>query len=615
MSGICGFLRSGVPGEAVGDYLDSQVQRLCRFDGSNPKTIVSGHAGIAVSPLSGAGAVSRRGNLIAGIQGKFEWLDEELAEIQRSRDAAEALLIGWERHQTRVLEKLSGSFSLALVDEAREIVFVATDRLGIEPVRYSVSGKEIAFASDEAALSTLPFLSLNADPQAILHYLYFHQVPSPLSVYKNVERLMPGEYLEFSNGRPQCNAYWSPKFIEDSTSSRSDLSDSLVRILTNSVKQNAMGTTTGCFLSGGLDSSTVTGLLSKQSASSVKSFSIGFAEPGYDEMDYARTTAKHFGTNQIEYYVTPEDVVRAVPKVAALYGAPFGNSSAIPVYYCAKLAADNGMTRLLAGDGGDELFGGNQRYAHQKLLAYYHGAPHWIRERFIEPSLARVTNDSRLWPLRKLKSYVNQARLRLPDRLESYNVLLELDPSRLLNPEFVRQIDVDEPRLLQKEWFDRIDADHVLNRILGLDLKLTLADNDIPKVSGMCELAGIDVAYPFLSDELVEFALALPVSLKVRFLELRYFFKKSFADFLPTETITKKKQGFGLPIGVWLARDPELSEMARESVRSLINRGVLHSSSEALLFEHYLERHAHHFGTMIWLLLMLDQWYRNHLDD
>jgi asparagine synthase (glutamine-hydrolysing) len=261
-------------------------------------------------------------------------------------------------------------------------------------------------------------------------------------------------------------------------------------------------------LSGGTDSSTVSGMLNSLGRGRAKVFSIGFDVPGYDEMNYARVAARHFGCEHIEYYVTPADVVNAVPHIATFYDQPFGNASAIPTYMCARVAAEHGVTRLLAGDGGDELFGGNDRYAKQYILGQYQHIPAPLRRGFLEP----VANSGALSSvplLRKVASYVRQASPAMPWRYESYNLLNHLGAENVLAPDFLQQVHQRHPQDLLADAHAPLVSNSLINQMLGIDLRFTLADSDLPKVTRMCELGGVDVAFPMLDDRVVEFSATL----------------------------------------------------------------------------------------------------------
>jgi asparagine synthase (glutamine-hydrolysing) len=219
-----------------------------------------------------------------------------------------------------------------------------------------------------------------------------------------------------------------------------------------------------------------------------------------------------------------------------------------------------------------------------------------------------LPGSDRIAPLRKLGSYIRQASVPLPDRLETYNFLHRSPLVDVFEPEFLAAVDVDEPLAMLREVYQRAASSSPLNRMMHLDLKLTLADNDLRKVSRMCDMAGIEVRYPLLDDELVEFSGEIPASLKVKGLKLRYFFKRALKDILPPETIAKTKHGFGMPFGLWLRSHAPLAELMDSSLDAFQRRGILRPSYiQDLRRQHHTE-HATYFGIMIWVVAMLECW-------
>jgi asparagine synthase (glutamine-hydrolysing) len=305
--------------------------------------------------------------------------------------------------------------------------------------------------------------------------------------------------------------------------------------------------------------------------------------------------------------VTPKDVVDAVPRIAASYDQPFGNASAVPAYLCARHARAQGIERLLAGDGGDELFGGNERYAKQQLLGHYERLPAALRRGLLEPLLLHTPLGA-VPGVRKVRSYIEQARPAMPLRYESYNLLTHLGAVNVLTPEFIAGIDAQHPALLLADAHAPFARHSLINQMLAIDLRFVLADCDLPKVMHTCNLAGIDVAFPLLDDRIVDFSQELPADLKLRGTQLRWFFKHALADFLPQEILTKKKHGFGLPVGQWLVQHRPLHELARHSVQHLVPRGIVRADFVVDLFERRLHVHPGYYGTMVWVLMMLALW-------
>jgi asparagine synthase (glutamine-hydrolysing) len=381
-------------------------------------------------------------------------------------------------------------------------------------------------------------------------------------------------------------------------------------VLRSSVRKAAEGQEVGAFLSGGTDSSTIAGILSEINSRPARTYSIGFEATGYDEMEYARIAAQHFSTEHHEYYVTPDDIVEAIPQIAAIFDQPFGNSSAIPTFYCALQAKADGVTKLLGGDGGDELFGGNVRYAKEYIFSLYEYLPPALRKQIVEPLVFGIPGGVNLPVISKARSYIEQATVPMPARTETYNLLGRYGHKEVFTSEFLADVDPGQPIELLNETYYQTHALSLINRMLSLDLKFTLADNDLPKVVKSCELAGVEVAFPFLDDEIVAYSAQLEPKLKLKGTKLRYFFKEALRGFLPNEIITKQKHGFGLPFGVWLQDHKPLQILATDSLRDLKSRNIIRADFIDKLLSQHLDEHADYHGTMVWVLMMLEQWYK-----
>ncbi len=502
-----------------------------------------------------------------------------------------------------------GHFSVgARCDDGHAVL--AVDRFAAQTMCYAERDGRLLFAERADALVG-PATEL--DLQAIYDYLYFHAIPSPRTVFKGVRRLTAGHCAWSDADGVHLQRYWSPEFKETATGFEA-ARDQFKHLLREAVAAQLDGSTPACFLSGGTDSSTIAGLLADVTDSKPISYSIGFEAEGYDEMAYARLAARHFGTDHREHYITPADLVRLIPKVALHHDQPFGNSSALPTYFCALRAQEDGVTRLLAGDGGDELFGGNTRYAKQSVFAHYQSVPAGLRSALLDP-LSNSGFLDKLPLLRKGASYVRQANVPMPDRLQTYNLLQRLGQATVLTPAFLAQIDANDPLAQQRAVWQESEGASFLNRMLAYDWRYTLAENDLPKVRGGTQLAGVSVAYPFLHQAIVDFSATLPTSYKLKGLKLRWFFKEALRGFLPDAIITKKKHGFGLPFGVWATRDAALQALARDSVRGLGERGIVRREFTDTLVDNLLPQHPGYYGEMVWILMMLEQWFRHHLPD
>ena len=612
MRGMCGWIGGEKDPILAKEITDAMVDAMADEKSDTILALYSRCEGISAWSKIDQASCHEEGSLKVAVIGNVYWENDELNELAQEETPAVAVAKAYSQSGKVFLEDMHGAFCVAVINAQENTAIVAIDRLGIYSICYAAPCGHFIFATSTNGVVAHPDMERVIDPQSIFNYLFFHSVPSPGSIYKNVRKLLPGQYAIFQNGKVESNFYWHLKYADSGQSHFIQRQETLKKLLQTALRRSITDEHVGAFLSGGTDSSTIAGVLAQSSPKTADTFSIGFAAEGYDEMEFARITSKHFGTHAHEYYVTAQDVVDTIPLIARAYDEPFGNASAVPTYCCAKLAKEQGIRLMLAGDGGDEIFGGNARYAKQKIFEAYSLVPEMLRHNILEPAMFGVPGIEHIPLLRKLKSYIAQARVPLPDRLESYNFLHRASPNEIFTADFLAQVNHQEPNALLRAEYGRTDSTSSTNRLLNLDLKFTLADNDLRKVNRMCELAGVAVHYPLLDEDIVAFAAQLPPSLKVKGLKLRYFFKKALKDFLPQETLTKSKQGFGLPFGVWMQTYLPLQELTYDSLKSLRGRGYIKPEYIDALIEQHRSGHAAYYGVMIWVLMMLEQWLQQH---
>ncbi len=309
--------------------------------------------------------------------------------------------------------------------------------------------------------------------------------------------------------------------------------------------------------------------------------------------------------------MTPEDVCSAIGEVATAFDEPFGNSSAIPVYFCARLAREHGVQRMLAGDGGDELFAGNARYAKQMLFERYFDLPAVVRNGLLEPLLLG-SPLGRLPLARKGAAYLRQATIPLPDRLQSWNHLHRHAAAEVFHRDLLGRIDPGAPLRGWREEYAVHPQASAVDRMLFLDWKFTLHDNDLVKVNTMCGLAGVDVAYPMLDPELVDFSCRVPGELKLRDRQLRWFYKHALAGFLPREIIDKRKHGFGLPFGVWMRSHEGLRRLSEDALAAIGERRLFEPRFLDEVLRMHREDAAGYYGEFVWVLTVLELWLQAH---
>jgi asparagine synthase (glutamine-hydrolysing) len=612
MGSICGWMgefRSAASPDAV-------IAGMAAV--SSPRAIAEkradAFAGLSIAPEAQHGHGDMASDLWVAIEGRPRWMSREIASIAESSGHAEALKAAYRRFDTQFLEHITGAFALALIDRSRGRLVLAIDRIGIHSLCYgALPMGGVAFAATVDALRAHPSLVATVPAQAIFTFLHFGYCPSPETIYQEQRKLLPAQYLLHENGTVRTDFYWRMSYAPIASHSRTELEGELFTCLRNAVRRATTATepaTWGAFLSGGLDSSTVAGLLAELSTGPLKTFTIGFTQDRFDEMAYARIAAQHFGCQHYHYYLKPDDVVDAAVRIAAQYDEPFGNSSVFPAFYCAKLAKEHGVELMLAGDGGDEIFAGNSRYVEQNVFELYGKLPAVLGPHLLEPILFGLPERVGPGLVRKVRNYVRFAKVPLPDRLEARNFYQQTPLGELFLPECLAEIAADAPLQAMREAYFRPRTDSALQRMLHLDLKFTLADNDLRKVSGACALAGLEVAYPFLDEEVVEFSGKVPPRLLIRRFERRYFFKRAMAKFLPPEVLAKKKHGFGMPYADWPREHPAVRELASDCITDFKRRNYLRPA--------FLDRLAAPSGEaddahreLVWDIMMLELWFRH----
>lgn len=608
MDGIFGWLGStGQP-----QYLMNSMKCAASL---SPATLIHEHCnqtlGVAGCSRFDKAGIHVENGLVAALYGRPRFLDADLAIIAHDQNPAMAVARGWTRFREKLPTRMQGNFAFAVLEPLQDQAFLALDRVGVERLCYAKHGGQLVFGTSVQSVAAHPAVGRIIDPQAIYDYLYFHTIPAPRSLYHGVCKLLPGQYLTLKNNQVGTGFYWQADYTPVDLGFEPQRDD--FRRLLDQAVRDADAPATAAFLSGGTDSSTVVGALTAARGAPVDTFSIGFDAAGFDEMEYARCAVERYGSNSHEYYLKPADIMTAVPIIAHEYDEPFGNSSAVPTWFCAKTAQEAGFKNMFAGDGGDEIFGGNVRYAKQGLFEAYAHFPAVLRRGLIEP-IANLPGVSNYFPLSKLKSYVDQARVGLPLRLETYNFLHRTPLDHIFAADFIHSVDPSATDAGLTEVYERTRSDHYINRLMHLDLKFTLADNDLRKVGTMTEAAGIAVHYPLLDDRMVAFANHLPVNYKVRGQKLRWFFKEALDDLLPKKIINKSKHGFGLPFGVWSNEYAPLGDMVGDSLTSFKQRGWIQPGYLDHMLDMSRGQHASYYGEMIWVVMMLEQWLESNGD-
>jgi asparagine synthase (glutamine-hydrolysing) len=619
MSGICGICEPGR--ELDARLLTPMLDALALPDESGREEL---------SSLSITFGIARRWSFqqVAAVNSVSVVADADLVDFSlpaealsipvrdaRSMSVAELIARLYLRNGMGLFKQLCGSFSFALWDEKTQRLCLAIDGIGVKSLYWRREGERLLFASRAGAIRTAQNTPPEVNPKAVLQFVLFSAVPAPMTSDLGMAKLRPGTFLMFERRGLVEKQYWDIEYPESANHSVSHWSRELREGMRTAVHRHLDGceqASTGCYLSGGTDSSSVVAFASEKHRPT-QSFSIAFEETRFSEIEFARTTANLFQTRHHEKFLTPVDATNALNKILAYYDEPFANSSAIGSYYCAVLAKEQGVNTLLAGDGGDELFGGNERYAADKRFAIYHLLPGWLRRGLIEPFANLLPdNDSKLSLPRR---YIRRANMLNPRRYLSYGFFLSMPPEEVFEDQFLQLVGRNDWLGVPEEHFSRAKASSELNRMLYLDVKMTLADNDLRKVSGTAELAGVKVRYPLLDDRLAELSGRIPASLKLRGFQKRYIFKQAMKRILPSGVLYKKKHGFGVPLAQWLLQDPHMNELMQDLMHD--SRTRQRGYFRADFFERLMGLHKqdpNYYGEIVWYLLALELWQRQHLE-
>jgi asparagine synthase (glutamine-hydrolysing) len=619
MSGICGIWE---PGRRLGaSALEPMLQGLLVAAQEEPQQYLAQSVGLGVS---------RRWDFqgTASFEGVHVVVDADLVDrasiaVSLSLPSQQALNLSTAELIARLyckcgadcLALLHGAFSIALWDEKQERLILAIDKLGIKSLYWRKESGSVLFASRLRSIRAVQREKPEPNHFAIMQFLLFASVPAPITSDLGTEKLRPGTFLDITQQGVTERTYWDLEYPEEEGKSIKDWSLELREGLRGAVHRHLEAsepTKTGCFLSGGTDSSSVVAFASEKMRPT-QSFSIAFNEEAFSEIGFARTTAAAFQTRHHEKFVTPEDASLVLEKILGYFDEPFANSSAVGSYYCAEMARLQGVDTLLSGDGGDELFGGNERYATDKRFALYHEIPKWVRHGLIEPFVRLLPADG--GKLSLPSRYIRRANIPNPRRILSYNFFLSHPHEEIFEQDFLLHLRGKGFLSIPEAHFHRASATSELNRILYLDMKMTIADNDLRKVCGTAELAGVNVRYPLLDDQLARLSGRIPARLKLKGFNKRFIFKRAMEGILPTKILRKKKHGFGVPLATWLLQNPKMIELkndltadSRTRQRGYFRPGFLDSLTKM----HHQQ--PNFYGEIVWYLLALELWHRIHMD-
>lgn len=587
MSGLCGWCSR----EPAALPIAQMAAPLCRFDQAPLRT--GAHS---------LGAVA----LAAGLDGASLYHEDGLL-IAHWGERVDALARLWRSHGPKACAALSGQFAFALVDERRGEALLAVDRAASRPLFYQFVGRTLIFASSADAMVQHPGAGRELDAQALYNYLYFHAVPG--SIYHGQRRLAPGEYLHLHGGRLERTRYWRLRFQERQPGVLPELKSELLDTLKCAVEAGVGQQRTGVMLGGGPASAALAALLGAASGARVPSFAVAVGPKGRAAFEHARQVARMLGTEHHERVIGPSEAADAIPELAGAFDLPCGDPSALAAFYCAQLARDSGTRRLLAGQGAAELFGRRAYYASQLRLARYERLPSMLRQLVLEPLLFSAARHVRHGPLASAREHVRQSMMPLPARLQHANLLHGYGAQEVFEPAFLDKVDPTAPAATVDQSWWLAQARHPLNRMIALDLLYRLGERGMPSLARACDMAGIGVVFPYLNDAVVAFAARLDPALKVDGAARRALFCEALRPLLARRALQGHGYGLAPPVGQWLLADARFKSLAFDSLSTLRQRGIVRASFIEQLLSHRLAEEPGRHGRMVWMLMMLEQWF------
>ena len=516
----------------------------------------------------------------------------------------------YEDFGTDCVQKLRGMFAFAVFDERRRSLILARDRLGKKPLHYALSGDRLLFGSEiKAILAAAPELS-TTDQNAVLQYFYFGYVPEPATAFSQIRKLPPGHLLEFRAGEARLQQYWDfPRYGTHSPRSEAECLELLEQQLDEAVRIRMIADVPlGALLSGGTDSSTIVALMARASSRPVKTFSIGFKQADFNEAPYARLVAQKFGTDHHELILEPE-VVDTVQDLSRSLEEPFGDSSILPTYYVSRLARKR-VTVALSGDGGDEAFGGYERYqVHLRDRSRY-PVPAWAGRWYRKHIYPQIPFGV---PGRNLAYSIS---LPWPERyIEAVSLVPAQRNFALVSEDFLNLFSGDtDPLDLFRNYIDRAPALDPLSRALYLDSKTYLPGDILTKVDRMSMAASLEARVPMLDHVFLECVTALPSHWKMGRQGQKYILTKLAERIgVPREVLYRRKKGFALPLVYWLRHElKDLMTTVLLEPRTL-QRGYFNETGVRRLVKEFLSGNTDDY-LEIWRLMMFELWHRNFLE-
>ena len=621
MCGIAGMLardpKAAPDDDAVKRMCDAMVHRGPDDHGyltDGPCAL--GHRRLSIIDLRPEGAqpmTNEDGSIAVVVNGEIYNFQELRRCLQskghtfRSRSDSEVLVHLYEEEGVDFLDRLRGMFALALWDGPRRRLVLARDRFGKKPLFYHAGPAGLVFASELGTLAKSGHFQRRPDIDAIDAFLSLQYVPSPWTAFEGVHKLPAGCRLVCEAGRVgEPERYFQLRFDRPTTGSLAELTERLRAQVEDAVQVRMVSDVPlGAFLSGGVDSSLVVAMMAMHSAQPLKTFAVGFTGKDFSELPYARMVADRYGTDHHEIIVQP-DMASVIPEVVRHYGEPFADSSALPTWYLCKYTR-TGVTVALSGDGADEGFAGYRRYGHSRTARALRRLPGPL-----PAFLAKALGSISIPAAQQVRDYGR--RMMEPEHVRFLGLAAHIpheDRIALYGQAMRERFAEDLVARRFAELYAASTASDPVNRLLDLDIQTYLTDDILTKVDIASMAHSLEVRCPLVDQEVMAFAASLPGALKLRGLTTKRILREVARPLLPAKILTRRKQGFALPVDRWMRED--LAPMSRDVLldQTARQRGIFDPAAiEALLLQH---QRGEPRGDQIWALMMLELWYREFL--
>jgi asparagine synthase (glutamine-hydrolysing) len=625
MCGICGYYHPDPHYKVERDLLEKMNATLAHRGPDSQGMYLKNNLGMAMRRLAiidiegGEQPVSNEdSSVVVVFNGEIYNFRELRAELEgyghqfSSNSDTEVIVHAYEEWQDDALLRFNGMFAFSLWDNHRKRLLLARDRMGKKPLYWTFSRKGLLWGSEAKALLSVPWVERHINPLALHHYLTLQYIPNPLTIFEGIHQLPAAHKLVIDEkGDPRVLRWWQLNYLPKYPDNADKIAIEAKSLLRAAVERRLISEVPlGAFLSGGIDSSIIVGLMAEMSDKPVKTFTIGFEEQNFSEAGYARQVAERYRTEHYEFLFKPDDLANLAESVIESTDEPFADPAALPLYELSRQAREH-VTVALCGDGGDETLAGYRRYALDGMLRLYNALPEWFTQRAVPaavgwlPEPAQIPEDRN--PITGLKRLGQFSATTHKASLVRWGSYFSQSEKLALYPNGWHQdiIHMDTANWVAG-YYDAALARSLLDRTLYADVSTYLPGDLLPKTDRMTMAHSLEGRSPFLDADWVEWTARLPERYKVRGKTTKWLLRSAFADLLPAEIAGRGKQGFGVPVGLWLRND--LQDWARQRLigNSELDKWIRPDAVRHLLEEHDQGRVTH--GERLWAILMFAVW-------